>query len=64
MSLAFGIAQALYVREKTGVGQEIDISLLHTGLYQNSFDVSGALITGLDFTDWREEPPQEMQQQA
>jgi crotonobetainyl-CoA:carnitine CoA-transferase CaiB-like acyl-CoA transferase len=64
MSLAFGVAQALYVRENTGVGQEIDISLLHTGLYQNSFDVSGALITGLDFADWREEPPQEMQQQA
>jgi crotonobetainyl-CoA:carnitine CoA-transferase CaiB-like acyl-CoA transferase len=64
MSLAFGVAQALYVREKTGVGQEIDISLLHTGLYQNGFDVSGALITGLDFTDWREEPPQEMQDQA
>jgi crotonobetainyl-CoA:carnitine CoA-transferase CaiB-like acyl-CoA transferase len=64
MSLAFGVAQALYVREKTGVGQEIDISLLHTGLYQNGFDVSGALITGLDFADWREEPPQEMQDQA
>ncbi len=64
MSLAFGVAQALYVREKTGVGQEIDISLMHTGLYQNGFDVSGALITGLDFDDWREKPPQEMQDQA
>ena len=64
MSLAFGVTQALYVREKTGVGQEIDISLFHTGLYQNGFDVSGALITGLDFADWREQPPQEMQDQA
>jgi crotonobetainyl-CoA:carnitine CoA-transferase CaiB-like acyl-CoA transferase len=64
MSLAFGVAQALYVREKTGVGQEIDISLMHTGFYQNGFDVSGALITGLDFDDWREKPPQEMQDQA
>jgi crotonobetainyl-CoA:carnitine CoA-transferase CaiB-like acyl-CoA transferase len=64
MSLAFGVAQALYVREKTGVGQEIDISLMHTGLYQNGFDVSGALITGMDFDDWREKPPQEMQDQA
>ncbi|HEY33043.1 MAG TPA: CoA transferase [Dehalococcoidia bacterium] len=64
MSLAFGVAQALYVREKTGVGQQIDISLMHTGLYQNGFDVSGALITGMDFDDWREKPPQEMQEQA
>jgi crotonobetainyl-CoA:carnitine CoA-transferase CaiB-like acyl-CoA transferase len=64
MSLAFGVTQALYLREKTGVGQRIDISLLHTGLYQNSFDVSGALITGKDFDDWREQPPQEMQNQA
>jgi crotonobetainyl-CoA:carnitine CoA-transferase CaiB-like acyl-CoA transferase len=64
MSLAFGVTQALYIREKTGVGQRIDISLLHTGLYQNGFDVSGALITGKDFDDWREQPPQEMQTQA
>ncbi len=64
MSLAFGVSQALYVREKTGVGQRIDISLMHTGLYQNGFDVSGALITGKDFDDWREQPPEEMQNQA
>ena len=64
MSLAYGIAQALYVREKTGIGQQIDISLLHTGLFQISFDVSGALITGLDRSDWEEQPPEELQQQA
>jgi len=64
MSLAYGVMQALYVREKTGVGQRVDISLMHTGLYQNSFDVSGALITGMDFDDWREKPPQELQDQA
>ena len=64
MSLAYGIAQALYVREKTGVGQQIDISLLHSGLFQISFDVSAALITGLDPADYREEPPMELQQQS
>ena len=64
MSLAYGIAQALYVREKTGVGQQIDISLLHTGIFQISFDVSGALITGKDRDDWMEQPPEEMIQQA
>jgi crotonobetainyl-CoA:carnitine CoA-transferase CaiB-like acyl-CoA transferase len=64
LALAYGIVQALYVREKTGIGQAVNISLLHTGLYQLSFDVSGALITGKDIKDWREEPPLEMQQQS
>jgi crotonobetainyl-CoA:carnitine CoA-transferase CaiB-like acyl-CoA transferase len=64
LALAYGVVQALYVREKTGIGQAVDISLLHTGLYQLSFDVSGALATGKDIKDWREEPSLEMQQQS
>jgi crotonobetainyl-CoA:carnitine CoA-transferase CaiB-like acyl-CoA transferase len=60
MSLAFGIMTALYVREKTGEGQEVDVSLMHTGIYQLGFDVAGALITGLDYKDWRHDPPLEM----
>jgi crotonobetainyl-CoA:carnitine CoA-transferase CaiB-like acyl-CoA transferase len=64
LALAYGIAQALYVREKTGLGQAVDVSLLHTGLYQMSFDVSGALITGKDVKDWREEPAPELVQQS
>ena len=64
LALAYGVMQALYVREKTGVGQEIDVSLFHTGLYQISFDVSGALITGKDVVDWRDQPPIESVQQA
>lgn len=64
LALAYGIVQALYVREKTGIGQAVDVSLLHAGLYQLSFDVSGALITGKDVKDWREEPPPETQQQS
>ncbi len=58
LALAFGVMTALYVREKTGVGQEIDTSLLHIGMYQISFDINGALATGLDFADWRESPPE------
>jgi len=65
MTLAYGLMQALYVREKTGIGQEVNISLLHTGLYQIGFDVSAALITGMDIADWRApDPPMELQQQA
>ncbi|HEY90324.1 MAG TPA: CoA transferase [Dehalococcoidia bacterium] len=64
MSLAFGIMQALYVREKTGIGQEVSVSLLHTGIFQNGFDISGALVTGLDPADWREQPPAELVQQS
>jgi crotonobetainyl-CoA:carnitine CoA-transferase CaiB-like acyl-CoA transferase len=64
LALAYGIMQALYVREKTGVGQEVDVSLFHTGLYQISYDVSAALITGMDLADWQDQPPVELQQQA
>ncbi len=64
LALAYGIMVAMFVREKTGVGQEVDISLLHTALYHFSFDVAGALTTGLAFDDWRDAPPQEMVDQA
>jgi crotonobetainyl-CoA:carnitine CoA-transferase CaiB-like acyl-CoA transferase len=60
LALAYGIMVALFVRDKTGVGQEVDVSLLHTALYHYSFDIAGALATGMDFEDWREAPPQEM----
>jgi len=64
LALAYGVMVALFVREKTGVGQEVDTSLLHTGLYQLTFDISGALATGMDFPDWRESPPAELVEQA
>jgi len=53
LALAYGIMTALYVRERTGIGQEVDVALLHTGVYQLSFDIAGALVTGLDYEDWR-----------
>ena len=59
LALAYGVMTALFAREKTGVGQEVDVSLFHTGLYQLSFDIAGALATGLDYADWRNDPPAE-----
>jgi len=48
LALAYGIMIALFVREKTGVGQEVDVSLLHIGIYAISIDIAGALVTGKD----------------
>ncbi|MBW2284457.1 MAG: CoA transferase, partial [Deltaproteobacteria bacterium] len=48
MSLACGIMMALFGRERTGSGEEVNVSLFHSGVYQLSFDVSGALVTGED----------------
>ena len=53
LALACGIITALLVRERTGIGQEVDISLLHTGIYQISSDISRALATGQDCEDWK-----------
>jgi len=53
LGLFAGISTALYVREKTGMGQEVDLSLLNVGFYQLSFYIAGALTTGLDLADWR-----------
>lgn len=60
LALAYGVMTALFVRERTGVGQEVDVALMHAGFYQISFDVAGALVTGLDYEDWREKPPPEL----
>jgi crotonobetainyl-CoA:carnitine CoA-transferase CaiB-like acyl-CoA transferase len=64
LALAHGIMTALYVRERTGKGQEVNVSLMQAGLYQLSYDIVGALNTGLDFADWRENPPQDVLDQA
>jgi crotonobetainyl-CoA:carnitine CoA-transferase CaiB-like acyl-CoA transferase len=52
MSLAYGIMMALFMRERTGIGQEVSLSLFQTGVFQLSYDVAGALATGMDFEDW------------
>jgi crotonobetainyl-CoA:carnitine CoA-transferase CaiB-like acyl-CoA transferase len=64
LALAYGVMMALYQREKTGEGQEVDVALFHTGLYQLGFDVAVALVTGLDYADWRPEPPADLVAEA
>ena len=41
--LAYGIMTALYMRERTGVGQEVDVNLLQTGIFHAGWELSGAL---------------------
>jgi len=53
LGLAFGVMTALYARDRLGVGQEIDISLFYTGLYQLTFDAAAALATGQDEQEYR-----------
>jgi crotonobetainyl-CoA:carnitine CoA-transferase CaiB-like acyl-CoA transferase len=43
---ACGIFLALLIRERTGIGQEVDVSLYHTGAWQILVDIQGALLTG------------------
>ncbi|MCJ7522849.1 MAG: CoA transferase, partial [Dehalococcoidia bacterium] len=46
IALACGITTALFSRERTGLGQEVDVSLFNTGLWVLSIDMSCALATG------------------
>jgi crotonobetainyl-CoA:carnitine CoA-transferase CaiB-like acyl-CoA transferase len=64
LAFAFGVMLALYVRQVTGVGQEVDISLFHTALYQNSYDTSEALVTREDGSDWTGRLPPELVQET
>jgi crotonobetainyl-CoA:carnitine CoA-transferase CaiB-like acyl-CoA transferase len=53
LGLAFGVMNALYARDRIGVGQEVDISLFFTGLYQLTFDAAAAMTTGRDEMEYR-----------
>ncbi len=46
LSLAYGILLALLMREKTGVGQEVDTSLFQTMVFGISAEMTEALVTG------------------
>ena len=48
LALAYGIMLALFIRERTGVGQEVDASLFYTGVYVLSNDIAGSLVSGKD----------------
>ncbi|MBW1710777.1 MAG: CoA transferase [Deltaproteobacteria bacterium] len=53
LGLAFGLMTALHARDKIGQGQEVETSLLYTGIYQLTFDMAGTLVTGEDHTQYR-----------
>jgi crotonobetainyl-CoA:carnitine CoA-transferase CaiB-like acyl-CoA transferase len=46
IAMACGITTALYARERTSMGQEVDVSLYNTGVWVLSVDMSCALATG------------------
>jgi crotonobetainyl-CoA:carnitine CoA-transferase CaiB-like acyl-CoA transferase len=48
LALAYGIMLALFIRERTGLGQKVDASLFQTGMYVLSNDIAGSLVSGLD----------------
>jgi crotonobetainyl-CoA:carnitine CoA-transferase CaiB-like acyl-CoA transferase len=45
-NLACGILAALLIREKTGKGQKVDVSLFHSMLFVLSGDITHSIITG------------------
>ena len=47
LALAGGISAALFARERSGRGQLVSTSLLRTGLYTLSFDLSVAVRFGV-----------------
>ena len=46
LGLAGAVAAALYARDRSGVGQEIRMSLFHAGLWMLGSDVQAAITTG------------------
>jgi len=42
LALAAGVVLALLVKEKTGIGQEVDVALMGTGMWCNSISVAAA----------------------
>jgi len=48
--LAGGIALALLVRERTGMGQKVSLSLLGAGVWTNGYDIQTSLSTGQEVT--------------
>jgi len=48
LSFTCGILAALFARETTGMGQQVDTSLFNTGVFVNASDVGAALVTGQD----------------
>jgi formyl-CoA transferase len=45
LALACGISTALFIRERTGTGQEVDASLFQTGVFILSGDIATTVVT-------------------
>ena len=48
MLMAGTISTALYARERTGLGQELDLSLFNTAVWALSIDIVTALVSGME----------------
>lgn len=55
LALIAGIMTALFAREKSGIGQMVEASLLNTAIYALTNDVGGSLVTGKDVQQPRRE---------
>ena len=47
-SLLAGVMAALYIRERSGIGQEVEVSLFNTAVFALGTDITGCLISGED----------------
>ena len=47
-SLLAGVMAALYMRERSGMGQEVEVSLYNSAVFALGTDISGCLISGED----------------
>jgi len=48
MTLAYGVMTALLIRERTGIAQEVDVSLFNSIVFVLASDIAGTLVTGQD----------------
>ncbi len=48
LAFAAGICAALYTREKRGISQKVDISLMNTGIWTTSWQGQAAILSGQD----------------
>ncbi len=48
LSLLAGVMNALFIRERTGIAQKVEVSLYNTATWVLGFDITGCLITGKD----------------
>jgi len=48
LSLLAGVMSALFIRERTGVAQEVEVSLFNTATWVLGADITGCLVTGQD----------------